>query len=141
MSWSTTSSPTSRPNKSSLVQVSPFCQSAWLTRCITENTLTSTRCFQSATQFRRGYQGTGAAKPLHLSGPRIGETGHKLNYSFTQWASCFVTYMAALAANNNNIVHMCAYFQVILKASREYAGSTWKHYDAQYRKKAEATLY
>ena len=49
--------------------------------------------------------------------------------------------MAALAANNNNIVHMCAYFQVILKASREYAGSTWKHYDAQYRKKAEATLY
>ena len=80
-------------------------------------------------------------QPNHFIFPGLGlvNRGHKLNYSFTQWASCFVTYMAALAANNNNFFHMCAYFQVILKASREYAGSTWKYYDAQYRQKAEAT--
>lgn len=77
----------------------------------------------------------------HYLFPGLGliHRGHKLNYSFLQWASCFVTYMAVLASNGDNITHMCAYFQVILKASKEYSGTMWKQYDAQYRQKAAAT--
>ena len=36
--------------------------------------------------------------------------------------------------------HMCAYFNVILKANREYTGGIWSYYDANHRQKAEATL-
>ena len=79
--------------------------------------------------------------PDHYLFPGLGviQRGHKLTYSFPQWANCFITYIAALASSGENIVHMCAYFQVILKASREYSGGMWKQYDTQYRQKAEAT--
>ena len=48
--------------------------------------------------------------------------------------------MAVMASHCNNITHMCAYFNVILKANREYTGGMWSYYDANYRQKAEATL-
>lgn len=82
-----------------------------------------------------------ASAPEHYLFPGLGiiRPGHKIEYSFLQWASCFVTYMAALSANGKNVTHMCAYFNVILKASREYTDDMWKHYDVMYRQKAEAT--
>jgi hypothetical protein len=74
-------------------------------------------------------------------GLRVIRPGHQIEYSFLQWASCFVTYMhGALSSNGQNVTHiMCAYFNVILKASREYTDDMWKHYDVTYRQKAEAT--
>ena len=62
-----------------------------------------------------------------------------MEYSFLQWASCFVTCMAVLSSKGSNITHICAYFNTILKASREYTDDMWRHYDADYRQKAEAT--
>ena len=47
--------------------------------------------------------------------------------------------MAALSSNGQNVTHMCAYFNVILKANREYTDDMWRHYDVMYRQKAEAT--
>ena len=32
--------------------------------------------------------------------------GHQVKYSFLQWASCFVIYMAVMASHSNNIIHM-----------------------------------
>ena len=60
--------------------------------------------------------------PEHYLYPSLGviRQGHKVEYSFLQWASCFVTYMAVLSSKGHNITHMCAYFNVILKASKEY---------------------
>ena len=79
--------------------------------------------------------------PEHYLFPTLGliRQGHKVDYSFLQWASCFATYMAVLSSKGQNITHMCAYFNVILKASREYTDDMWRHYDADYRQKAEAT--
>ena len=79
--------------------------------------------------------------PEHYLFPTLGviRQGHKVEYSFLQWASCFVTYMAVLSSKGHNITHMCAYFNVILKASKEYTDDMWRHYDADYRQKAEAT--
>ena len=84
---------------------------------------------------------TSTPTPEHYLFPGLGiiRPGHKIEYSFLQWASCFVTYMAALSSNGQNVTHMCAYFNVILKASREYTVDMWKHYDVTYRQKAEAT--
>ena len=36
--------------------------------------------------------------------------------------------------------HMCAYFNIILKAKREYTGDMWSYYDPNYHQKAKATL-
>ena len=82
-----------------------------------------------------------SAAPEHYLFPSLGliKQGHKVEYSFLQWASCFVTYMAVLSSKGSNITHMCAYFNTILKASREYTDDMWRHYDADYRQKAEAT--
>ena len=76
--------------------------------------------------------------PEHYLFPSLGviRQCHKVEYSFLQWASCFVTYMAVLSSKGHN---MCAYFNVILKASKEYTDDMWRHYDADYRQKAEAT--
>jgi hypothetical protein len=84
---------------------------------------------------------TSTSTPEHYLFPGLGviRPGHKIAYSFLQWASCFVTYMAALSSNRQNVTHMCTYFNVILKASREYTDDMWKHYDVTYRQKAEAT--
>ena len=80
-------------------------------------------------------------QPQHHLFPSLGviRPGHIIEYSFLQWASCFVTYMAALFSNGQNVTHMCAYFIVILKANREYTDDIWRHYDIMYRQKAEAT--
>lgn len=33
---------------------------------------------------------------------------HKLQYTFLQWANCFITYMAVMAAKKSgNITHVC----------------------------------
>ena len=61
--------------------------------------------------------------------------GHQVKYSFLQWASCFIMYMAVMAANGHNIVNMYAYFNVILKASREFSGNMWAIYDVNYHQK------
>ena len=74
-----------------------------------------------------------------FSGLGLLQHGHQVKYSFLQWASCFVTYMAVMASHGNNITHMCAYFNIILKANREFAGGMCSYYDANYRQKAEAT--
>lgn len=31
---------------------------------------------------------------------------HQVKYSFLQWASCFVTYMAVMASKSNDTIHM-----------------------------------
>ena len=64
--------------------------------------------------------------------------GHQVKYSFLQWASCFIAYMAVVASNGHNIVHTCAYFNVILKASREFSGNVG-NLRCQLLSKAEAT--
>ena len=61
-----------------------------------------------------------------------------MKYSFLQWASCFIAYMAVVASNGHNIVHTCAYFNVILKASREFSGNVG-NLRCQLLSKAEAT--
>ena len=50
--------------------------------------------------------------------------GHQVKYSFLQWASCFVTCMAVMASLAKTS-HTCAYFNIILKANREYTGGKW----------------
>ena len=83
-------------------------------------------------------QGLAQASDQFMLFPGLGllQHGHQVKYSFLQWASA---YMAVMASNGHNIVHMCAYFSVILKASREFSGNMWAIYDANYRQKAEAT--
>ena len=73
--------------------------------------------------------------------PELGliQPGHKLQYTFLQWANCFITYMAVMAAKKSeNITHMCAYFNTILKASKEYTADWWRLYDFHYRQQAAA---
>lgn len=80
--------------------------------------------------------------PEHYLFPGLGliRPGHKVEYSFLQWASCFVTYMAVLSSRGKSVTHMCTYFNVILKAGREYTDDImWKHYDVTYQQTAEAT--
>jgi hypothetical protein len=74
---------------------------------------------------------TSTSTTEHYLFPGLGviRPGHKIEYLFLQWASCFVIYMAALSSNGQNVTHMCAYFNVILKASWEYMDDMWKHYD------------
>ena len=67
------------------------------------------------------------------------QQGHQVKYSFLQWASCFVRYMAVMASKGNDTIHMCAYFSIILKAHREYTRGMWSYYDANYRQRAAAT--
>ena len=74
--------------------------------------------------------------------PELGliQPGHKLKYTFLQWANCFVTYMAVMASEKSeNTAHMCAYFSTILKASKEYTADWWRLYDFQYKQQAAAT--
>ena len=47
--------------------------------------------------------------------------------------------MAILSSKGQNITHMCSYYNVILRASREYTDYMWCYYDADYRQEAEAT--
>ena len=85
-------------------------------------------------------QGLTQALDQFMLFPGLGllQHGHQVKYSFLQWASYFIAYMAVMASNGH-IIHMCAYFNVILKASREFSGNMWAIYDANYRQKAEAT--
>ena len=46
-----------------------------------------------------------------------------MKYSFLQWASYFVTYLAAMASHDNNISHKCVYFNVNLKANEDILGA------------------
>ena len=74
--------------------------------------------------------------------PELGlvQPGHKLQYTFLQWANCFITYMAVMASKTSeNVSHMCAYFSTILKASKEYTADWWRLYDFQYRQQAATT--
>lgn len=61
--------------------------------------------------------------------PELGliQPGHKLKYTFLQWANCFVIYMAVMASKkHDNVAHMCAYFSTILKASKEFTADWWR---------------
>ena len=42
--------------------------------------------------------------PLPLPRPRSHPRGHKLTYSFPQWANCFITYIAALAVGKTSFI-------------------------------------
>lgn len=77
---------------------------------------------------------------LLFPGIELIRPGHKLNYSFMQWANCFITYLAAMAQKYpESVTEMCAYFLTILKASKEFTGGMWRFYDASYRQRAAAT--
>lgn len=71
---------------------------------------------------------TATSAPEHYLFPSLGviRPGHKIEYSFLQGVSCFITYMAALSSNGQNVTHMYTYFNVILKANREYTDDMWK---------------
>ena len=74
--------------------------------------------------------------------PELGliRPGHKLKYTFLQWANCFIIYMAVMASKkHDNVAHMCVYFSTILKASKEFTADWWRLYDFQYRQQAAAT--
>ena len=68
-----------------------------------------------------------------------GEGRHQ-EYSFDQWAACFVLYMAAMATKfPDSTPELCAYFYNILRCKMEFQGGMWRHYDRQFRKRAAAT--
>ena len=63
---------------------------------------------------------------------QLGEGRHQ-DYSFEQWASCFILYMAAMAGKfSEAIQEFCAYFYNLLRCKTEFQGGMWRHYDRQF---------
>ena len=62
------------------------------------------------------------------------------DYSFEQWAVCFILYMAAMAGKfPEAIPEFCAYFYNLLRCKMEFQGGVWRQYDRQFRKRTAAT--
>ena len=70
---------------------------------------------------------------------QLGEGRHQ-DYSFEQWASCFILYMAVMAGKfPEAILEFSAYFYNLLRCKMEFQGGMWRHYDRQFRERAAAT--